>query len=64
MVVMALSAFAQASQLYVETTTNQMSHCYHARAVEYGDYLERNFNRTNNSTSPLAQIYITSQANN
>ena len=64
MTVMALSSFAQTSQFYVETAKNQKSHCYQARLVEYGDYLERKFDEINNSTSPLAQIYISSQANN
>ena len=30
----------------------------------YGDYLERKFDGANNKTSPLAQIYLASQANN
>ena len=64
MIVMALSAFIQTSQSYVASATTQVSHCYQARAVKYGDYLERNFDGKNNNTSPLAQIYMTSQANN
>ena len=38
--------------------------CYQARAVEYNDFLETNFNGTSNNASPFAQIYMTSQANN
>ena len=38
--------------------------CYQARAVEYKDFLETNFDGTSNNTSPFAQIYMTSQANN
>ena len=32
--------------------------------VEYGDYLERSFDGTNHKINPLAQIYMTSKANN
>ena len=32
--------------------------------IEYEDYLDRNFDGTRNSTHPLAQVYITSKANN
>ena len=38
--------------------------CYRARAVEYKDFLETNFDGTSNNTSPFAQIYMTSQVNN
>ena len=64
MITMALSAFAQSSQAYVNTATTEISHCYQSRMVEYGDYLERNFDGTSNKTSPLAHIYLTSKANN
>ena len=32
--------------------------------VEYGDFLERNFDGNHNAIPPLAQIYIISKANN
>ena len=38
--------------------------CYQARVVKYNDFLETNFDGTSNNTSPFAQIYMTSQANN
>ena len=41
-----------------------VSRCYQVRAVEYEDYLDRNFDGSNTSTSPLDQIYLTSKANN
>ena len=64
MIVMALSAFAQSSQAYVNNATTEISHCYQSRMVEYGDYLEKNFDGTSNKTSPFAHIYLTSKANN
>ena len=60
MMSLAFAAFVNPVILATETT----SHCYQARVIEYEDYLERNFDGTNNSTSPLAQIYMTSKANN
>ena len=64
MIVMALSAFAQTTQAYVNTATTEISHCYQSRRIQYGDYLERNFDGINNKTNPLAHIYLTSKANN
>ena len=64
MIVMALSAFAQTSQSYINTAVTEISHCYQSRMVEYGDYLERNFDGTSNKTSNLAHIYLVFQVNN
>ena len=38
--------------------------CFQSRVIEYNDFLERNFDGSTNQTSPLAQISLSSQANN
>ena len=38
--------------------------CFQSRVIEYNDFLERNFDGSSNQTSPLAQISLSSQANN
>ena len=60
MMTLAFAAFVTPISLATETA----SRCYQARAVKYNDSIDRNFNGSNNSTSPLAQVYLTSKTNN
>ena len=48
----------------VYSVNNTIAHCFQSRIMEYEDFLDSNFDGTRNSTSPLAQIYLTSKANN
>ena len=64
MLVLELSTFAQIGNSLVHDGINDISHCYQARALEYEDYLDRKFDGTNNKTSTLDQIYVSSQSNN
>ena len=48
----------------IHASSQRISHCYQTRAIQYEDYLDRNFDGTANSTHPLAQVYITSKSNN
>ena len=60
LMILALSAFTS-------TTTemcNSIHQCYQARAVEYHDFLETNFDGSVNSLNPLAHIYLSTQSNN
>ena len=41
-----------------------LAHCYQTRMIDYHDFLESNYDGTRNATNPLAQIYLTSKANN
>ena len=41
-----------------------IARCYQSRVTQYEDFLESNFDGTANRTSPLAQIYLTTTANN
>ena len=59
--ILAASAFISRG---IGDTANNISHCYQSRVIEYEDYLDNNFDGTRNSTNPLAQIYMTSKANN
>ena len=54
------AVFANPVLLGIET----ISYCYYTCVIEYEDYLERNLDGTNNSLFPLAQMYMTSKANN
>ena len=62
--VLPLSTFSQPSLNAMHHATNQISHCYQSRVIEYADFLDKSFDSTINKTSPLAQIYMISQANN
>ena len=57
LMVLALSSF-------VNYCPNKIASCYQSRKIEYEDFLERNFDGTHNSMSPLAQIYATTKTNN
>ena len=48
----------------IALATETASHRYKAIEVEYDDYLERNFDGSNNLISPFSQIYLTSKTNN
>ena len=58
--VLALSAFAAIPP----TATAYYASCFQSRVIGYNDFLERNFDGSANQTSPLAQIYLSSQSNN
>ena len=64
MLVLALSTFSQIGNSLVHDGINNISHCYQARVLGYEDYSDRIFDGTNNKTSTLAQIYLSSQSNN
>ena len=65
MLILAAAAFiTQDCKETMSQAANTMSHCFQSRMIEYEDYLDRNFDGTRNSTNPLAQVYITSKANN
>ena len=55
-----LSSINTPINLLAETTAQ----CYQARQIKYLDFLDMNFDNTPNQLSPMAQIYITSKANN
>ena len=60
LIVLAMSAFVTNSP----SVTAFSAKCFQSRVIEYNDFLERNFDGSSNQTSPLAQIYLSSQANN
>ena len=64
LMVLTLSTFSQPSLTAMHSAASQVSHCYQSRVIEYEDFLDKNFDGTVNKTNPLAQIYMTSQANN
>ena len=64
LMVLALSTFAQNPSSSTQQAVNNISHCYQSRVIEYEDFLDKNFDGSNNKTSPLAQIYMTSRENN
>ena len=64
LLILATSAFIHHGREQLEEFSKAAAHCYQSRVLEYEDYLDRNFDGTRNSTNPLAQIYLTSKANN
>ena len=60
LLVLAMSAFVS----YTPPVTAYTANCFQSRLIEYNDYLEQNFDGSANQTSPLAQIYLSSQSNN
>ena len=60
LMVLALSAFAAIPT----TATAYSTSCFQSRVIGYNDFLETNFDGSANQTSPLAQIYLSSQSNN
>ena len=57
LMVLALSSF-------VSTCPQKLANCYQARKIAYADFLDANFDGSQNSTSPLAQIYSSTKSNN
>ena len=57
LIVLALSSF-------VENIPKKFANCYQSRQIEYEEFLERNFDGTDNKSSPLAQIYASTKTNN
>ena len=62
--VMALTIFKQPLLSLMHQSSSNISHCYQSRVIEYEDFLDRNCDGSNNRTSLLAHIYMTSHANN
>ena len=62
--ILALTAFISPATTILGANIDTTCHCYQARAVEYNDFLETNFDGSVNQLNPLAQIYLTSQSNN
>ena len=63
--ILAVAAFViNETPATISNTANIAANCFQSRMIEYEDYLDRNFDGTRNSTHPLAQVYITSKANN
>merc|ERR1711944_286381 len=58
--VMASTAFIPST----EATDTIPSRCFQTKSRQYQDFLQNNFDGTTNSSSPLAQIYMSSKANN
>ena len=59
--ILAASAFVAGS---IHSPQETLAHCYQTRMIEYEDFLESNYDGTRNTTNPLAQVYLTSKANN
>ena len=57
LMVLALSSF-------VSACPQKLANCYQARKIAYADFLDANFDGSQNSTSPLAQIYSSTKSNN
>ena len=60
MLVLIMSAFV----FHVPPVTSYTAQCFQSRIIAYNDYLEQNFDGTSNQTSPMAQVYLSSQSNN
>ena len=59
--ILAASAFVAGG---IHSPQETLAHCYQTRMIEYEDFLESNYDGTRNTTNPLAQVYLTSKANN
>ena len=57
LMVLALSSF-------VKSVPEKLGNCYQSRQIAYMDFLDTNFDGTQNQMSPLAQIYTTTKINN
>ena len=60
LMVLAMPSFVSVTPFVTAYSAN----CFQNRVIGYNDFLERNFDRTANQTSPLVQIYLSSQSNN
>ena len=60
LLVLAMSAFVS----HIPPVTSYTTKCFQSRVIAYNDYLEQNFDGSSNQTSPMAQVYLSSQANN
>ena len=60
LMILALSTFTS----NISKSGAAIARCYQSRVTQYEDFLESNFDGTANRTSPLAQIYLTTTANN
>ena len=57
LMILALSTF-------VESCPQKLGSCYQSRMIEYSEFLDTNFDGSQNSKSPLAQIYNSTKINN
>ena len=60
MIVLGLTAITEFST----SLTSEVAHCFLTSVAEYNSFLERNFDGSDNSPNPLAQIFLSSKANN
>ena len=64
LLILTASVFITPAASILDTSSTHIATCFQTKAIEYKDYLSRNFDGTPNSTHPLAQIYLTSKSNN
>jgi len=64
LIILVASAFISPVASILDAFSTSIATCFQTKAIEYEDYLSRNFDGTPNSTHPLAQIYLTSKSNN
>ena len=64
LLILAESVFVSPAASILDVSSTSIATCFHTKAIDYEDYLSRNFDGTLNSTHPLAQIYLTSKLNN
>ena len=64
LMMLACQTICSSTQPMIRDTIGSTIKCFQARKIAYQDYLDLNFDNTPNQISPLAQIYLSSKANN